>query len=121
MAQTNQDRRRANRVKYSMPAPLSISSGSSVLNENSSTIDISNLGIRLRLHGQREPGSIVEVFLINHPEQCRVVGTSPSGVVSKLIAGLEFIRPLPIRDDVRRLAPEASFPLFNLRSEEHTS
>ena len=78
-----------------MPAPLSISSDSPVLNENSSMIDISELGVRLRLHGKIEPGSIVEVFLTKHPEQCRVVWTSPGGVTSQLIAGLEFIRPLP--------------------------
>jgi hypothetical protein len=78
-----------------MRAPLSISSGNSGLNENSSTIDVSELGIRLRLRGHIEPRSIVEVFLTNHPEQCRVVWTIPAGVTSKSIAGLEFIRPLP--------------------------
>ena len=82
-------------MTFTMPASLSTGSGSGVLNENSSTIDISELGVRLRLHGQIEPGSIVEVFLTKRPEQCRVVWTSPAGVTSQLIAGLEFIRPLP--------------------------
>jgi hypothetical protein len=95
MSQSDQDRRRSKRVTFTMPAPLSTGSGSGVLNENSSTIDISELGVRLRLHGHIEPGSIVEVFLTKRPEQCRVVWTSPAGVTSQLIAGLEFIRPLP--------------------------
>ena len=82
-------------MTFTMHAPLSISSGSGILDENSSTIDISELGIRLRLHGKIEPGSIVEVFLGKRPEQCRVVWTSLSGVSSEVTAGLEFIRPLP--------------------------
>src|ERR1019366_441218 len=95
MSQRNQDRRRVNRVTFTMPAPSSTSSGSGVLIENSSTIDTSELGVRLRLHGQIEPGSMVEVLLNKRPEQCRVVWTSPAGVTSQLIAGLEFISPLP--------------------------
>jgi hypothetical protein len=95
MSESNQDRRRANRVTITVHAPLSIASDSGVLNENASTVDISELGVRLRIHGQIEPGSIVEVFLTKHPEQCRVVWTNPAGVTKQLIAGLEFIRPLP--------------------------
>ena len=95
MSQPNQDRRRANRVTFKVPAPLSIGSSSGDLIRDSSTIDISELGVRLRLHGQIEPGSIVEVFFTIRPEQCRVVWTSPSGVTSEVTAGLEFIRPLP--------------------------
>ena len=95
MSQPNQDRRRANRVTFKVPAPLSIGSSSSDLIRDSSTIDISELGVRLLLRGQIVPGQIVDVFLNNHPEQCRVVWTSPAGVTSELIAGLEFIRPLP--------------------------
>ena len=95
MAQHDPDRRRANRVTFKMPAPISTGSGSSDLIEDSSTIDISELGFRLRLRGQVVPGQIVNVFLNSHPEQCRVVWTSPAGVTNQLIAGLEFIRPLP--------------------------
>jgi hypothetical protein len=94
LSKNDQDRRRANRVTFTMHAPLSTTTGSGVLSENSSTVDVSELGIRLRLHGQIEPGSIVEVFLTKHPEQCRVVWTIPAGVTSKSIAGLEFISPL---------------------------
>lgn len=82
-------------MTFTMHAPLSTTSGSGVLDEKSSTIDVSELGVRLRLHSQIEPGSIVEVFLSKHPEQCRVVWTSPAGVTSEVTAGLEFIRPLP--------------------------
>lgn len=96
MSQSDQDRRQSKRVTFTMHAPLSSTSGSGVLDEKSSTIDISELGVRLRLHGQIEPGSIVEVFLSKRPEPCRVVWTSPSGVTSEATAGLEFIRPLPL-------------------------
>jgi hypothetical protein len=95
MSQNDQDRRRANRVAFTMHAPLSTGSGSGGLIEDSSTIDISELGVRLRLRGQVVPGQIVNVFLNKHPERCRVVWTSPDGTNKGLIAGLEFIRPLP--------------------------
>ena len=95
MPQNDQDRRRANRVEFTMRAPLSTGSGNGDLIEDSTTMDISELGVRLRLRGQVVPGQIVNVFLNSHPEQCRVVWTSPAGVTNQLIAGLEFIRPLP--------------------------
>ena len=95
MPQNDQERRRANRVAFTMRAPLSTGSGNGDLIEDSTTIDISELGVRLRLRGQVVPGQIVNVFLNSHPEQCRVVWTSPVGGTNQLIAGLEFTRPLP--------------------------
>ena len=95
MSQNDQDRRRANRVAFTMHAPLSTGSGKGDFIEDSSTIDISELGVRLRLRGQVVPGQIVNVFLNKHPERCRVVWTSPDGTNKGLIAGLEFTRPLP--------------------------
>ena len=95
MAQHDPDRRRANRVTFKMPAPISTGSGSSDLIEDSSTIDISELGFRLRLRGQVVPGQIVNVFLNSHSEQYRVVWTSPASTDDYLIAGLETTRPLP--------------------------
>ena len=95
MSIPEQDRRRVKRGTFTMPAPLSTSTGNGLLDENSSTVDISELGVRLRLHGQIEPGSIVEVFLTKHPEQCRVVWTNPAGVTSQSTVGLEFISPFP--------------------------
>ena len=78
-----------------MRAPLATNSGSGVLVENSSTIDISDAGLRLRLRGQIVSGDIVHVFLNDRPERCRVVWTSPDAAARELVAGLEFIRPLP--------------------------
>ena len=95
MSQNDQDRRRANRVAFTMHAPISTGSGSSGLIEDSSTIDISELGFRLRLRGQVVPGQIVNVFINSHPEQYRVVWTSPASTDDYLIAGLETTRPLP--------------------------
>ncbi len=63
--------------------------------EDSSTVDISSLGVRLQLHGQIVPGQIVDVFLSPKPERCRVVWASQVGTNDALVAGLEFIRPLP--------------------------
>jgi hypothetical protein len=63
--------------------------------EDSSTVDISSLGARLQLHGQIVPGQIVDVFLNPQPERCRVVWASPVGTNDGLVAGIEFIRPLP--------------------------
>jgi hypothetical protein len=84
-------------VPFTTPAPLSTGSGSGFLIEKSSTVDLSELGVRLRVYGQIEPGSIVEVFLSKPPEQCRVVWTSPVVVPRHCIEGLEFIRPLAHR------------------------
>ena len=95
MPQNDQDRRRANRVAFSMHAPVSTGPGNSDLIKDSSTIDISELGVRLRLRGQIVPGQIVNVFINNHPEQYRVVWTSPASTDDYLIAGLESTRPLP--------------------------
>ena len=95
MSQHNQDRRRANRVAFTVRAPLSTGSGSGGLIEDSSTIDISELGVRLRLRGQIVPGQIVDVLLSKRSERCRVVWTNPTSIRRELIAGLEFIRPLP--------------------------
>jgi hypothetical protein len=37
----------------------------------------------------------VDVFLNKLPGRCRVVWTRPAGVGNEIIAGLEFVRPLP--------------------------
>jgi hypothetical protein len=95
MSKRDQDFRRGKRVTFTIRAPLATDSGSGSLIEDSSTIDISESGVRLRLRGQIVPGQIVDVFLNKRPERCRVVWTSPAGVTNELIAGLEFIRPLP--------------------------
>jgi hypothetical protein len=93
MSQGDQDRRRGKRVNFTMRAPLATGSGGLI--EDSTTIDISGYGVRLRLRGQIVPGQIVDVFLSKKPERCRVVWTRPTSVTNELIAGLEFLRPLP--------------------------
>jgi hypothetical protein len=78
---------------FTMHAPVATASGELI--DDSSTTDISELGVRLRLRGQLEPGQIVDVFLSPRPERCRVVWTSPDGPNDELFVGLEFTRPLP--------------------------
>jgi hypothetical protein len=87
--------RRHKRVTFTTRAPLATGPGSGGLIEDSSTIDISESGVRLRLRGKIAPRQIVDVFLSKRPERCRIVWTSSAGVSNALIAGLEFIRPLP--------------------------
>ena len=91
----DQDYRRDQRVAYNMRAPLSTTPGSGEFIEDSSTLDLSESGVRLRLRGQLEPGQLVEVYLTKRPEPCRVVWTSPAKDTKELIAGLEFLCPLP--------------------------
>jgi hypothetical protein len=93
-------------VAFTTDAPLATASGSEGLIEDSSTIDLSESGVRIRLCGQIVPGQIVELFLSRHPEPCRVVWTSSAGANKELIAGLEFICPLP--DPRRRQIPPSS-------------
>jgi hypothetical protein len=88
----DRDTRREKRVLFTMHAPVTTDSGERF--EESSTTDISALGVRLQLRGQIVPGQIVDVYLNPRPERCRVVWTWPVGTDHELIAGLEFIRPL---------------------------
>ena len=102
----DQDFRRDKRVKFTTRAPLAPVPAAGSLIENASTIDLSESGVRVRLSGQIEPGQVVELFLSKHPERCRVVWTSSAGANKELIAGLEFISPLP--DPRRRQIPPSS-------------
>jgi hypothetical protein len=95
MTQNDRDFRRDKRVTFTMRAPLAAVDNDGSLIEHALTIDLSQSGVRLRLRGQVEPGQIVDVFLSKRPERCRVVWTSPAGPHKELIAGLEFIYPLP--------------------------
>jgi hypothetical protein len=95
MSENVGDRRRGKRVAFTIRAPVASESGGGGLIDNSWTIDISGSGVRLRLRGQIVPGQIVDVYLNKRPEQCRVVWTRPGGVPNELIAGLEFIHPVP--------------------------
>jgi len=105
MALSNQVRR-GKRVPFSISAPLSTGSGSGGLIKDSSTVDLSGYGVRLRLRGQIVPGQIVDVLLSKRSERCRVVWTNPTSIRRELIAGLEFICPLP--DPRSRQTPPSS-------------
>jgi hypothetical protein len=98
--------RREKRVMFTTHAPLATVSGNGGLLEDVSTIDLSESGVRLRLCGYVEPGQMVELFLGKRPERCRVVWTSPDRATQELIAGLEFMCPLP--DPRRRATPSSS-------------
>ena len=106
MTLDDQEFRREKRVAFTTHAPLSLVSGGGGRIEDASTIDLSESGVRLRLCGQIEPGQIVDLFLSKRPEPCRVVWTTSAGANKELIAGLEFICPLP--DPRRRPTPPSS-------------
>ncbi|MGA3326108.1 MAG: PilZ domain-containing protein [Terriglobia bacterium] len=106
MPKDDENFRRDYRVTCTMRAPLATGPGSGEFIEDSSTMDLSESGVRIRLCGQIEPGQIVELFLSKNPEPCRVVWTTPAGANKELVAGLEFICPLP--DPRRRQAPPSS-------------
>jgi hypothetical protein len=91
----DQDYRRHKRVTFTTHAALSLASGKGELIANASTIDLSESGARVRFTGQVEPGQIVDLLLGIRPEQCRVVWTSPTATKKELVAGLEFVCPLP--------------------------
>jgi hypothetical protein len=82
-------------VPLVMRVTLRIVSGNGGFSENSSTIDLSESGVRVRLGAEIEPDQLVELFLSHRPEQCRVVWVGPSPLKSERIAGLQFLRPLP--------------------------
>ena len=97
MSQSNQEIRLHKRVTFTMRAPLATEPGSGVILENSSTIDMSEPGVCVRMRGQIVIGQIVDVFLNERPEQCRVVWTGLDYASHEVIAGLEFIHPVPDR------------------------
>ena len=95
MPSNDQDYRRAQRVACTMRAPLATNPLKGEFIEDSSTMDLSESGVRLRLRGEVAPGQLVEVYLTKRPEPCRVVWTKPGSETNELIAGLEFLCPLP--------------------------
>lgn len=97
MMVNNQDARRVKRVAFTTRAALGIGSTGGGEIVDASTIDLSELGVRLRLSAELVPGQVVEVFLSKRPERCRVVWTNPTPARVELIAGLEFMSPLPER------------------------
>jgi hypothetical protein len=103
MSHSDHDPRRNKRLTSMTRTPLAIDSGSGVVVENSSTIDMSESGVRVRTRNQIMAGQIVDVFWNKRPEHCRVVWISPDDGTHELIAGLEFIRPLS--DPYRRKTP----------------
>jgi hypothetical protein len=90
---SDQNFRRDRRVLFSTTAPFA--TAPSGVTHNATTIDISESGVRLRFQGRIAPGQIVEVFFAKRPERCRVVWTSVEYPSQELIAGLEFLCPLP--------------------------
>jgi hypothetical protein len=111
MHPNDQEFRREKRVKFTTRAPLATIPGDGDRIENASTIDLSGLGVRVRLTGQLEPGQVVELFLSKRPEPCRVVWTTPDGPDKQLIAGLEFISPLPDQRDPETPPSNKSEPI----------
>jgi hypothetical protein len=112
MALSDQDFRRDKRVTFATRSPLATVSGDGGMIENATTIDLSESGAKVRLSGQIQPGQVVDLFLSKRPEQCRVVWTAPGEETEELIAGLEFMCPLP---DVRRrqTPPSSRFEPIN--------
>jgi hypothetical protein len=106
MTLNDQDFRRDKRVAFTTRAALDPVSGASGPIKDASTIDLSESGARVRLSGRIEPGQIVELYLSKRPEPCRVVWTAPYEATQELVAGLEFICPLP--DPRRRQTPPSS-------------
>ena len=111
MATKREEFRRERRVTFATRAPLATGRDRVDLIEDSSTVDISESGVRLRFRGQIVPGQIVEVFLSKRPEPCRVVWTSLERATTEIVAGLEFIRPL---NDARAPQPPASNSLEHI-------
>ena len=106
MSLSDQNFRRDKRVEFTTHAALVMGAGDNTCTEEASTIDLSESGVRLRLSTQVVPGQIVDLFLSKRPEPCRVVWTTSMEETKELIAGLEFLCPLP--DPRRRQTPPSS-------------
>ena len=102
MPNSVQELRRAKRVNFAAPADLAIARGSTERIEKAVTIDLSELGVCVRVCAEIAPGQVVNLFLTRRPEPCRVVWTRATGKTAELLAGLEFVYSLP---DPRRATP----------------
>ena len=112
MTMSGQEFRRNKRVTVTIRVPLATVSGNRGRLKDAATIDLSESGARIRFNGQIEPGQVVELFLSKRPEPCRVVWTRPGGARKELIAGLEFICPLPLPRH-RQTPPAGKFEPLN--------
>jgi len=92
---TYQTQRIGKRVPFELSVRLRMPSGDRDIVGDSSTIDLSEGGVRLRLGTKVKPNQQVEVFLARNPEPCRVVWVRQSGPRTEHIAGFQFLRPLP--------------------------
>ena len=112
MSSPDRDSRRDKRVTFTMHARLATASSGEGIIHDASVIDLSESGVRVRFTGVIMPGETVGIFLNKRPEPCRVVWTKPAGASEELIAGLEFLCPLP-EPRSRPTPPEGSFEPVN--------
>jgi len=95
MPHGDRELRRDKRVAFATRTEIVSPSDAGRRIENASTIDLSESGVRVRMPGGIEPGQVIDIYLNKCPEKCRVVWTGPSSSNKDMVAGLEFINPLP--------------------------
>jgi hypothetical protein len=98
--------RREKRISFSTRAALALDSDRPESREEVSTVDLSESGVKVRMAGQLVPGQMVELYLGNQPDPCRVVWTTSLHASKEFVSGLEFVSPLP--DPRRRPVPPSS-------------
>jgi len=89
--------RRSDRIFVRLPVTLLVNSQQERVAQDAFTVDLSQLGVRVRTDLSLSPGQEIEVFPnrgLKYPIQSRVVWVGQTGAPYQGEAGLEFLKPL---------------------------
>jgi hypothetical protein len=89
--------RRSDRIFVRLPVTLLVDSDQERVAQDAFTVDLSQLGVRVRTDLSLAPGQSVDVFPnrgLKHPIPSRVIWVGEHGAPQHGEAGLEFLRPL---------------------------
>ena len=89
--------RRSDRIFVRLPITLLVDSQNERIAQDAFTVDLSQLGVRVRTDLSLSPGQPVEIFPnrgLKYPIPSRVVWVGETGAQQHGEAGLEFLRPL---------------------------
>ncbi len=89
--------RRSERIFVRLPVTLLVDSAGERVAQDAYTVDLSQLGVRVRTELTLAPGQAVDVFSnrgLKSPIPSRVIWVGQHGAPQHGEAGLEFLRPL---------------------------
>ncbi len=89
--------RRSDRIFVRLPITLLVDSETEKIAQDAFTVDLSQLGVRVRTELALSPGQAVDVFPnrgLRHPIPSRVIWVGEQRTLQEREAGLEFLKPI---------------------------